>query len=71
MTKRPKAYSYLRFSTPEQALGDSERRQLKQAQKCARRRGLDLSNQLFEGKVDLAFEDLGEQEVKNIILIDR
>lgn len=30
-----KAYSYLRFSTPEQALGDSERRQVEKAEAWA------------------------------------
>jgi DNA invertase Pin-like site-specific DNA recombinase len=39
---RPKAYSYLRFSRPEQARGDSERRQMQMAEEYATRNGLDL-----------------------------
>ena len=42
----PKAYSYIRFSTPEQAMGDSERRQLDGAQKFAEREGLTLDDSL-------------------------
>lgn len=43
---RPKAYSYLRFSTPEQALGDSARRQDSLAAKYALAHGLDLDTEL-------------------------
>lgn len=46
------AYSYLRFSTPEQAKGDSRRRQLSLAEEYARRRGLQLDR-------SLNFRDLG------------
>ncbi|GHE69011.1 hypothetical protein GCM10019059_30840 [Camelimonas fluminis] len=49
--ERPKAYSYLRFSTPEQAKGDSFRRQTALAQEYAVRHGLELA--------DLTFHDLG------------
>lgn len=42
----PKAYSYIRFSRPEQALGDSERRQLDQAKQFAEREGLTLDDSL-------------------------
>ncbi|AWV16848.1 hypothetical protein A3862_16175 [Methylobacterium sp. XJLW] len=48
----PKAYSYLRFSTPEQAKGDSSRRQTALARDYALRHGLDLDEKL-------TFEDLG------------
>lgn len=48
---QPKAYSYIRFSTPEQSLGDSKRRQLAKAREYALRHGLDL--------VEEAYEDLG------------
>lgn len=48
----PKAYSYLRFSTPEQMKGDSFRRQTEAAQKYARDHGLDLDDKL-------TFHDLG------------
>ena len=45
------AYSYVRFSTPDQLLGDSKRRQLQMAMDYCRRHGLTLS--------DRSFEDLG------------
>lgn len=41
-----KAYSYIRFSTPEQAQGDSLRRQTAKAEAWARERGLTLDNSL-------------------------
>lgn len=49
---RAKAYSYLRFSTPEQQKGDSLRRQTAMALDYAKRHGLDLD-------LELTFEDLG------------
>ena len=42
----PKLYSYTRFSTPEQAAGDSERRQFEAAAKFAAERGLELDTAL-------------------------
>jgi DNA invertase Pin-like site-specific DNA recombinase len=48
---KPKAYSYLRFSTPEQAQGDSYRRQSEMAVRYAAENGLDLD--------DRSFSDLG------------
>lgn len=42
----PKVYSYLRFSTPEQAKGDSRRRQEQLAQDYAQRKGLELDDTL-------------------------
>jgi DNA invertase Pin-like site-specific DNA recombinase len=48
----PKAYSYLRFSTPDQMKGDSYRRQTNQAEEYARKRGLTLDTRL-------RMEDLG------------
>lgn len=42
----PKAYSYLRFSRPEQAKGDSTRRQYEAAQRYAAENGLDLDDTL-------------------------
>lgn len=47
-----KAYSYLRFSTPEQQQGDSFRRQTVLAAEYARQHGLDLDT-------ELTFQDLG------------
>lgn len=41
-----KAYSYIRFSTPEQAQGDSLRRQTAKAEAWAHERGLTLDNSL-------------------------
>ncbi len=41
-----KAYSYIRFSTPEQAQGDSLRRQTAKAEAWAQQRGLVLDNSL-------------------------
>lgn len=49
---KPKAYSYLRFSTPEQSKGDSYRRQSDLAQAYAVRHALDLDD-------TLTFHDLG------------
>jgi DNA invertase Pin-like site-specific DNA recombinase len=52
MSTPKKAYSYLRFSTPEQIKGDSKRRQLELAQQYANRHGLELDD-------ELTFHDLG------------
>ncbi|MDO8889630.1 MAG: recombinase family protein [Hydrogenophaga sp.] len=48
MTPKPtkKAYSYVRFSTPEQSKGDSLRRQTDLAQKYANQHGLTLDTEL-------------------------
>lgn len=43
---KPKAYSYTRFSTPEQAKGDSQRRQIEAAKKYAEENSLDLDEEL-------------------------
>lgn len=56
-TARPKAYSYLRFSTPEQREGDSFRRQSTMAIAYALRNGLDLDQ-------TLTFHDLGVSAFK-------
>lgn len=48
---RPTAYSYVRFSTKKQELGDSLRRQVELAEKYAKENGLALS--------PLSFRDLG------------
>ncbi|HWX07267.1 MAG TPA: hypothetical protein VN065_15685, partial [Bradyrhizobium sp.] len=47
-----RAYSYVRFSTPDQAKGDSYRRQTEAANEYARRHGLVLDT-------ELTFTDLG------------
>lgn len=52
VTTKPKAYSYVRFSTPDQAAGDSLRRQTEAARRYASQHSLDLD----EG---LSFRDLG------------
>jgi hypothetical protein len=43
---KPKAYSYLRFSTPDQAKGDSYRRQTEAANDYARANNLELDSEL-------------------------
>ena len=49
---RPRAYSYIRFSSPEQAKGDSLRRQMELAEQYAEAHGLELDT-------ELTFRDLG------------
>ncbi|CAA0110550.1 Uncharacterised protein [Starkeya nomas] len=49
---QPKAYSYVRFSTPEQGKGDSYRRQTESSRTFALGRGLELDE-------TLTFQDLG------------
>src|SRR5271169_3280127 len=44
------AYSYIRFSTPEQEMGDSERRQLALAEGYCAHNGLKLSQETFADK---------------------
>ncbi|WP_296814781.1 recombinase family protein [Brevundimonas sp.] len=44
----PRVYSYVRFSTPEQALGDSKRRQVEAARAWAEERGLSLDDTLTD-----------------------
>lgn len=39
---KPKAYSYIRFSSPEQSRGDSQRRQREAAAKYAEEHNLEL-----------------------------
>jgi DNA invertase Pin-like site-specific DNA recombinase len=56
--EKPKAYSYVRFSTPAQAEGDSERRQTEAATAYARKRGLELD-------AELTFADLGVSAFHN------
>lgn len=46
MPERPRAYSYLRFSTPEQGRGDSRRRQTQLAEEYAAKHGLNLDASL-------------------------
>jgi hypothetical protein len=43
---RPKAYSYIRFSTPQQAKGDSHQRQADKAARYANEHGLELDTEL-------------------------
>lgn len=47
-TDRPKAYSYVRFSTPDQQRGDSLRRQTEAAAKWATSRGVELDNSSYQ-----------------------
>jgi DNA invertase Pin-like site-specific DNA recombinase len=48
LSDRPLAYSYVRFSTPEQAKGDSYRRQVEKAEQYAAKHGMDLSLESFQ-----------------------
>ena len=43
---KPRVYSYIRFSNPEQAEGDSQRRQISAARRYAAEQGLDLDESL-------------------------
>ena len=52
MTEKPRAYSYVRFSSAKQADGDSLRRQTAMARDYAERHGLELA--------DLTLRDLGK-----------
>jgi len=56
---KTKAYSYLRFSTPEQSKGDSFRRQLEAAKDIANKFNLDLDE-------SLTFHDLGVSGFKGL-----
>jgi DNA invertase Pin-like site-specific DNA recombinase len=51
-TGKSKAYSYVRFSTPDQAKGDSYRRQTEAASEYAHANNLELDT-------ELTFTDLG------------
>ncbi len=62
-TNRPKAYSYLRFSTPDQMQGDSLRRQTEATSKYAEDKGLDLDT-------DLTFRDLGVSAYRGANVVD-
>jgi len=44
--KQPKAFSYVRFSSPEQEKGDSLRRQIQSSEEYAKKHGLTLDNSL-------------------------
>ncbi|MDO6544284.1 recombinase family protein [Photobacterium sanguinicancri] len=55
------AYSYLRFSTPRQAKGDSYRRQMEAARKFAEEHGLSLQEATFNDFGISAFKDRNVQ----------
>lgn len=46
LSTKPRVYSYLRFSRPEQSEGDSERRQVDKARAYAKHRGLEFDEGL-------------------------
>jgi DNA invertase Pin-like site-specific DNA recombinase len=52
---RPIAYSYARFSTPEQERGDSERRQIDAARHYAEQQGFDLDESVVVDRGISAF----------------
>jgi DNA invertase Pin-like site-specific DNA recombinase len=62
MVSAIKAYSYLRFSTPEQAEGHSFERQYRAAKDYAKRHGLDLQ--------EVSFRDLGVSAYRGKNAID-
>ena len=62
-TNLAKAYSYLRFSTPDQMQGDSFRRQTEAARNYAEQNGLDLDDAL-------TFRDLGVSAFRGANVID-
>jgi DNA invertase Pin-like site-specific DNA recombinase len=57
--QRPRAFSYLRFSTPEQAKGDSRNRQATMAEEYALEHGLVLDT-------ELTYNDLGVSGFKGL-----
>src|SRR3990167_6261921 len=63
MNTKPKAYSYMRFSTSDQAEGDSFRRQVNEAEKYAAGIGLTLDE-------SQKFNDLGMSGYKGINRIE-
>ncbi|GAI46428.1 unnamed protein product, partial [marine sediment metagenome] len=63
---KPKAYSYIRFSSPEQAKGDSYRRQRVEAEDYCAAEGIDLAKEkeyLFfdHGKSAYTKEHVGDK----------
>ncbi len=56
MASRPKAYSYIRFSTKRQAKGDSLQRQLEKSRRYAAENDLDLQETTFEDLGVSAFD---------------
>lgn len=59
--ERPIAYSYVRFSTKKQELGDSLRRQVEAAQRYAKEHNLQLSQRTFR---DLGVSGFKQRNVK-------
>jgi DNA invertase Pin-like site-specific DNA recombinase len=60
--RRPKAYSYTRFSTPEQAKGDSATRQALAAQRWAEQHEVELDTELtFRDEGVSAFEGMNAE----------
>lgn len=62
-SEQPKAYSYLRFSTPEQQKGDSFRRQTALAEAYCLKRGLVLDD-------TLKFHDIGVSAFRGMNAVD-
>jgi len=60
---RPIAYSYIRFSTPEQSLGDSKRRQFEETERYCRENKLILSDNIFHDEGVSAFK--GKNKTKD------
>jgi DNA invertase Pin-like site-specific DNA recombinase len=62
---KPKAYSYIRFSTPEQKKGDSLRRQIQGAEDWATKHGVELDNSLKPDEGVSAFK--GDHRTKGAL----
>lgn len=60
----PTAYSYIRFSSEKQQLGDSLRRQVEQAEKYAQRQGLTLDHSSYRDLGISAFKGRNASEGK-------
>ena len=60
---KPIAYSYIRFSTPEQSLGDSKRRQFEETERYCRENNLELSENIFHDEGVSAFK--GKNKTKD------
>ena len=59
---KPIAYSYIRFSTPEQSFGDSQRRQFELTERYCRENGLILSDDNFHDKGISGFRGLNKSK---------
>lgn len=66
LPNRPRAYSYVRFSTPEQMRGDSFRRQTEAAERYAAAHGLDLQEATYQDLGVSAFRGANASETGHL-----